>query len=1123
MSCNNYKDILDCTMSVGGISNIYIFPFGSVYDYSYTDDNLSKIDDYKINVLGSAIKCKTASTFTEVLNKNQNDTYTHTLSLVIQKMEWEKRAELFKIIRGALTIIFKDKNNKCWIIGRKTPVKISEFEQTTDTEGGDNVYTMSLLGNDLEPVKEIKCYDTNCAISVNGIEVRQSFFTINDASIFDFTGNYELLGDLITRDINPITPLDPTNWFNPLILANDIATMNAIINPNGNSIVNLYYDSGSDIALIVIHSTDTTYPFMSIGLQPLNGNVSIDVNLQTTYSTSLTGVTISVTDESMLELYNLPAGSAVVGTGLSGIAENSFINVSTLYPMGQTFTVNVLFEGESCVFNEYTYTYEPSNECQLINNYTLHNGKHYSVVVEKLTETPIYREITIVIGEYQFNLYNNYNDYHSVFNTLQTHIINSLNSYPSLDIFNITVTEQPKTWTLTFDSLNDDELDFYVYTRGNDSTFIDEIDTTDIRKYVSNRSTILALQTTCPSDSDLIIKNSNIGAEIYGEVNQYPNAIFDVRLEEVAPYTNAVTNSIGIDINDWQETDTITVQNESLSCPDVLNSFTIDTCLDLVKYTDDYKLYLFSIQTTNIGDSITFDTSDSGLITVLLPSDITPANYPDFGDFMKTSVPTLFNANLQFDAITETFYLEFLTTVGNIINSVTSDNTSTPFVEEYVYQENVYEIETKQHPDIDINWTTDTYHETALNLIGKVKDYSNFDNRVVYKYCDFNYDSVFDLFEVNFLFNSPTQGYTFEFFYAPFPAVPAVADYTMIIAPSTFNDSVSLFSTLITVANIRYIRIRNGQGYEQIIRWNGTTQQNVSIDVNYTILFKQVYGRFDKFKFLYDFGVAQPEPTLIRTSINCPNTDIIVLNFLEATGIIDSTIEEGLNTFVTTLRANNLLVKCKAIYPFVGGTAFTHKFNLLNPLDSDAAFRLTFFGGWTHNSNGVTPNGINAYANTHFTESVNSAGLNDKHISIYSRINLLGQWTDMAAYNGTNAATDISPRFFISGERCLVRNSNVSGSNYLNNNSHGLFINNRIDSGNVRMRQNATLNVIASPSVALVNVPYYIGANNLNGTAGSFSVRNLAFADIGDGFTDAESLIYYNAVQALQTTLSRQV
>ena len=52
----------------------------------------------------------------------------------------------------------------------------------------------------------------------------------------------------------------------------------------------------------------------------------------------------------------------------------------------------------------------------------------------------------------------------------------------------------------------------------------------------------------------------------------------------------------------------------------------------------------------------------------------------------------------------------------------------------------------------------------------------------------------------------------------------------------------------------------------------------------------------------------------------------------------------------------------KALYPFVGGTATSHKFNLKDPRDLDAAFRLQFNGGWTHNSNGVTPNGTNGYA-----------------------------------------------------------------------------------------------------------------------------------------------------------------
>ena len=1121
MSCNTYENIVDCTMSIGGVSKVYIFPFGSVYDYSYTDDNLSKITDFKITTLAAELKVKGSSTLEEVLERGSNDVYTHNLSLTVQKLEWEKRAELVKLIRGKLTIIVKDRNGKCWIIGKNSPVKLADFNQTTDSRAGESVYNLSIVGSDKEAVKEIRCYDTNCAISVSGTEVRQSFFQINDASTYDFSGTYELLGDIITRDTTPLSPLDPTNWTNPLILAGDTATIESIVNPNGNTVVNLYYDSGLDIALIVMHSTDTSYPFMSIGEQPIPGIVSIDVNLQTTISTALTGVVITVTDESLTVIYSEPLGDAVTGTGLSGIAENSYINVSTLYPLGQTFTVSVEFLGEACTFNEYEYVYEPSSECQLLNEYSLHNGKHYSVVVDKLTEVPAYREMTIVIGEYQFNLYNNYNDYHNTFATLQSHILGSLASYPDLNITNVTVTEQPKTWTLTFDSIDDNDLDLYVYTRGNDSTFIDDVDLIDIRKFLGSRSTVLALQTTCPADSRLTIINGNIGAEIYGDVAAYPDALFDVRLEEVFPYTNAVTNSIGIDITDWFETDTVAVSNDSVSCPDVLNNFTIDTCFDLIKRIEENHYYLFSIQTTNIGDSITFDTSDSGLITVVLPYDITPANYPDFGDFMKNSVPTLYSANLQFDAIAETFYLEVITTRGNVISSVTADNTSTPFVEEQNFDENIFKIESKQHPDIDITWITDTAYQTGLNVAGKVKDYSNFDRRVEYKYADFNYDSGADTFTVNFLFNSASQGYTFEFFYV-FPFVPSVAPYTMTIAPSTPSDTLGAFSTLLFNTAIRYIRIRSGNGYEQIIKWNGLTQQDVSIDVNYTILFKEVYGRFDYFKVLYTKGVPQPNPSFIRTSINCPSPDFDVMQFADATGITDEVIIDALDVFVTTLKFNSLWTRFDAIYPFVGGTAFTHKFNLKNPLDSDSAFRLLFTGGFTHNSNGITPNGINAYANTYYSESVHSA-LNDKHISIYSRINILGQYTDMASYNGSNAATDISPRFFTSGERCLMRNGNVAGSSYLNNNSLGFFLNNRIDAFNVRGRQNATLQLIASSSIALVAYPYFIGANNFAGTAGSYSIRNLAFASIGRGFSDAESLIVYNAVQTLQTALSRQV
>ena len=88
--------------------------------------------------------------------------------------------------------------------------------------------------------------------------------------------------------------------------------------------------------------------------------------------------------------------------------------------------------------------------------------------------------------------------------------------------------------------------------------------------------------------------------------------------------------------------------------------------------------------------------------------------------------------------------------------------------------------------------------------------------------------------------------------------------------------------------------------------------------------------------------------------------------FITAAAITDVTQQNAINTLVVDLKGYNIWTKMKALYPFVGGTASTHKFNLKNPLDTDAAFRLTFSGGWTHSSTGALPNGTNAYADTKF-------------------------------------------------------------------------------------------------------------------------------------------------------------
>ena len=103
--------------------------------------------------------------------------------------------------------------------------------------------------------------------------------------------------------------------------------------------------------------------------------------------------------------------------------------------------------------------------------------------------------------------------------------------------------------------------------------------------------------------------------------------------------------------------------------------------------------------------------------------------------------------------------------------------------------------------------------------------------------------------------------------------------------------------------------------------------------------------------------------------------------FFTATGITDTTQKSAVNQLVLDLKSYNIWTKMKAIYPMVGGTSTTHKYNLVNPVDSNAAYRLSFSTGWTHSSTGALPNG-SAYANPFLTPSAVLTA-NNTHLSVY--------------------------------------------------------------------------------------------------------------------------------------------
>ena len=245
--------------------------------------------------------------------------------------------------------------------------------------------------------------------------------------------------------------------------------------------------------------------------------------------------------------------------------------------------------------------------------------------------------------------------------------------------------------------------------------------------------------------------------------------------------------------------------------------------------------------------------------------------------------------------------------------------------------------------------------------------------------------------------------------------------------------------------------------------------------------------------------------------------------FITAAGLTNPTQQNAINTLVLSLKANNIWTKMKAIYPMVGGTASTHKWNLKDPRDLNAAFRLTFTGGWTHSANGATPNGVNAYADTSLTSSV-TLTQNSTHISYYSRTQSNAVEVEIGSASNPNIGDPGSLlEIRTSGISYFRVNSGATYLTYADADSRAFYLASRTASNVVNGYRNST-NVVSgnTASNGLSNRVFVLGALFTGGFS-FYSTKQCAFATIGDGLINTEAVNLYTAVQAFNTTLGRQV
>jgi len=243
--------------------------------------------------------------------------------------------------------------------------------------------------------------------------------------------------------------------------------------------------------------------------------------------------------------------------------------------------------------------------------------------------------------------------------------------------------------------------------------------------------------------------------------------------------------------------------------------------------------------------------------------------------------------------------------------------------------------------------------------------------------------------------------------------------------------------------------------------------------------------------------------------------------FIVASTITDTVQMNAINNLVIALKAKGLWTKMKAIYPFVGGTAFTHKWNLKDPRDLNSAFRLTYSGTITHDSSGLKGENT-GYSITYINPSV-VLGIDNNALGVYSLTNSIVGSADIGCQNGDTQRLSMEIKagstqgvidfYNFSNDRATLNMNGVA--------STGLFVANRSSNvvlngwrNGVKLTSNLTTRTSQIPTENI-----NIGCSSPNFRTS----RKYAFAFVSLGLTDTNVQDLYTAVQTYQTALGRQV
>lgn len=243
------------------------------------------------------------------------------------------------------------------------------------------------------------------------------------------------------------------------------------------------------------------------------------------------------------------------------------------------------------------------------------------------------------------------------------------------------------------------------------------------------------------------------------------------------------------------------------------------------------------------------------------------------------------------------------------------------------------------------------------------------------------------------------------------------------------------------------------------------------------------------------FGYGAIGATTKRSSGVAIDTDAQAF-FTANSTLTDATKKNKVNQLFVDLKSYGLYNKFYAFYLLNLGDATKNRFNIVNPVDSDSAYRLVFSSGFTFSDTATTPNGSSTFAKTFLTPNTVYTD-NSFHLSVYGTSNVQSKY-DIGAWDGDNA---LITRY--SNDNAYLSSANSVFINASNTNNTGFMIGNHVG-GTSSIYRNNSLIVSGSKTLTKSTTPFAVWCSNRDANYTSlaeYSSLPMSVATIGKGLT----------------------